>query len=74
MTKMHRRTFLAAAGMTALAHGRAVSAPSKSSSVPLQLTGNGEWTCVTGVFEGTFSMSAPRAALEFWSTTPMAVC
>ena len=44
MTKMHRRTFLAAAGMTALAHGRSVSAPSKSPSVPLQLTGNGEWT------------------------------
>jgi hypothetical protein len=44
MTKMHRRTFLAAAGMTALAHGQAVPALSKSSSVPLQLTGNGEWT------------------------------
>ncbi|HEY6337071.1 MAG TPA: hypothetical protein VIW68_01120 [Candidatus Sulfotelmatobacter sp.] len=44
MTKMHRRTFLAAAAITALAHGRAVSAPSKSTSVPLQLTGNGEWT------------------------------
>ena len=45
MTKMHRRTFLTAAGMTALAHGRALSGPSKCSSVvPLQLTGNGEWT------------------------------
>ncbi len=44
MTKMHRRTFLAATGMTALAHGQAFSATSKSSSVPLQLTGNGEWT------------------------------
>jgi hypothetical protein len=44
MTKMHRRTFLSAAGMTALAHGRAVSAPSRSSSAPVQLTGNGEWT------------------------------
>jgi hypothetical protein len=44
MTKMHRRTFLAAAGMTALAHGQAVSAPSKSSSAPIQRTGNGEWT------------------------------
>jgi hypothetical protein len=30
MAKMHRRTFLAAAGMTALAPGRAVSAPSKA--------------------------------------------
>ncbi len=44
MTKMHRRKFLAAAGMTALARGSAVSARSKSSSVPLQLTGNGQWT------------------------------
>ena len=44
MTNMDRRTFLAAAGSTALAHGRAVSTPSNSSSEPLQLTGNGEWT------------------------------
>jgi len=44
MTNMYRRTFLAAVGITALAPGRAVSAPSNSSSVPLQLTGNGEWT------------------------------
>lgn len=44
MTRMHRRTFLAAAGITALAHGRAVSADSKSSSAPFLLTGNGEWT------------------------------
>jgi len=41
---MHRRTFLVAAGITALAPSRAVSAPSNSSSAPLQLTGNGEWT------------------------------
>jgi len=40
MTNMHRRTFLAAAGITVLAHGHAVSAPSNSSSVPLQLTGS----------------------------------
>jgi hypothetical protein len=44
MTKMHRRTFLAAAGMTALAHGQAISVPSKSTPLPVQLTGNGEWT------------------------------
>ena len=44
MTNMHRRTFLAAAGITALTHGRAVSASANSSSGPLQLTGNGEWT------------------------------
>jgi hypothetical protein len=44
MTKMHRRTFLAAAGITALAHGRTVSTPLESSAEPLQLTGNGEWT------------------------------
>src|SRR5256885_14969240 len=43
MTDMHRRTFLAAAGMTAFAPGRAFSAPSNSSSAPMQLTGNGEW-------------------------------
>ena len=43
MTNMHRRTFLAAAGITALGHGHASSAPSDSSG-PLQLTGNGEWT------------------------------
>jgi hypothetical protein len=41
MTKMHRHTFLVAAGITALAHGQAIPAPSKSSSIPLQLTGNG---------------------------------
>jgi 6-bladed beta-propeller len=44
MTNMHRRTFLAAAGITALTSGRAVSASSDSSSAPRQLTGNGEWT------------------------------
>jgi hypothetical protein len=44
MTNMDRRTFLAAAGIAALAHGRSVSTPSNSSSAPLQLTGNGEWT------------------------------
>jgi hypothetical protein len=40
---MDRRTFLAASGMTALAHGRSVSTASNSASEPLQLTGNGEW-------------------------------
>lgn len=44
MTNMHRRTFLAAAGITALAHGQSVSVPSSSSFGPVQLTGNGEWT------------------------------
>jgi hypothetical protein len=44
MTNMDRRTFLAAAGIAALAHGRSVSTLSNASSEPLQLTGNGEWT------------------------------
>lgn len=44
MTKMHRRTFLAAAGITALANGRAFSISSKPSASPVQLTGNGEWS------------------------------
>ena len=44
MTNMHRRTFLAAAGISVLAHGRTGSAPLRSASEPLQLTGNGEWT------------------------------
>lgn len=44
MTNMHRRTFLVAAGITALAPRRVVSASSDWSSAPLQLTGNGEWT------------------------------
>jgi len=44
MTSLDRRTFLAAAGITALAHGRSVSTPSNSSSQPLPVTGNGEWT------------------------------
>jgi len=44
MTMMHRRTFLAAAGITALAQGGAASVVSNSSSAPVQLTGNGEWT------------------------------
>jgi hypothetical protein len=44
MTNMDRRTFLAAAGITALAHAGSVSTPSNSSSQPLRLTGNGEWT------------------------------
>lgn len=42
--KIHRRTFLAAAGITALAHGQAASVPSKPSTPPVELTGNGEWT------------------------------
>jgi len=44
MTNMHRRTFLAAAGIAALAPRRVVSDSPDSSAVPLQLTGNGEWT------------------------------
>ena len=44
MTNMHRRTFLAGAGIAALASGHALSASSESSSEPIQLTGNGEWT------------------------------
>ena len=44
MTNMHRRTFLVAAGITALASRRAVSVSSDSFSAPRQLTGNGEWT------------------------------
>jgi len=44
MTNIHRRTFLGAAGITALASRRTVSASSNTSSAPLQLTGNGEWT------------------------------
>ena len=44
MTNMHRRTFLVAAGITALAAPRrALSDASNSSSMPRQLTGNGEW-------------------------------
>ena len=47
MTSMHRRTFLVAAGITALAAPRrALLDPSNSSSMPLQLTGNGEWMYV----------------------------
>jgi len=44
MTNMHRRTFLAAAGIAALAPRRVVSDSPDSSAAPLQLTGNGEWT------------------------------
>jgi hypothetical protein len=44
MTNMHRRTFLAAAGMTTLANRRAFSVALSSPSAPVQLTGNGEWT------------------------------
>jgi hypothetical protein len=44
MTDMHRRTFLAAAGITAIAHGSAVADLPKTSSQRVQLTGNGEWT------------------------------
>jgi len=45
MTNMHRRTFLVAAGITALAAPRrALSHRSNSSSMPRRLTGNGEWT------------------------------
>jgi hypothetical protein len=42
MTNMDRRPFLAAAGITALAHGRSVPTSSNSSSEPLPLTGIGE--------------------------------
>jgi len=44
MTTMHRRTFLAAAGITALAPKYVFSASKSSPSEPVQLTGNGEWT------------------------------
>jgi hypothetical protein len=44
MMNMHRRTFLAAAGVAALAPRRMVSASPESTSVPGPLTGNGEWT------------------------------
>lgn len=44
MTNMHRRTFIAAAGITALAHGRAIPLSPIASSEPHQLTGNGQWT------------------------------
>src|SRR5215469_5335971 len=44
MTNMPRRTFLAAAGITALGHGHLSSGLSDSPSRPVQLTGNGEWT------------------------------
>jgi hypothetical protein len=44
MTSMHRRTFLAATGITALAHGQSISVSPSSSCDPVQLTGNGEWT------------------------------
>ncbi|HKW19628.1 MAG TPA: 6-bladed beta-propeller [Terriglobales bacterium] len=44
MTSIDRRTFLAATGMTALAHGQSVSVPSHPASGAVQLTGNGEWT------------------------------
>src|ERR1051325_2161066 len=44
MTTMHRRTFLAAAGMTAIVPRSTFSATSNSSAARVQLTGNGEWT------------------------------
>ena len=44
MTNTNRRSFLAAAGLTALATGRLGSLSADPSSVPVQLTGNGEWT------------------------------
>lgn len=44
MTNMHRRTFLAAAGITALAPRHVVSPSLDSSPAPRQLTGNGQWT------------------------------
>ncbi|HEV2402042.1 MAG TPA: hypothetical protein VGS27_34245 [Candidatus Sulfotelmatobacter sp.] len=44
MTKMHRRTFLAAAGVTAFAPTVAVSGFAKASSTPVEVTGNGGWT------------------------------
>jgi hypothetical protein len=41
---MHRRTFLAAAGTAVLAPALPLSASCGSSSAPVLLTGNGEWT------------------------------
>ncbi len=44
MTNIGRRTFLAATGITALAHAHSVSTSSNASPESHQLTGNGEWT------------------------------
>jgi len=44
MTKIHRRTFLAVAGLTTLTPKCALFGSSHPSSAPVQLTGNGEWT------------------------------
>lgn len=44
MTNMQRRGFLAAAGMTAFAPTLTVSGLAKTSSAPVEVTGNGEWT------------------------------
>lgn len=44
MTDIDRRTFLVAAGITALTRHFAFSASSSPASSPVQLTGNGEWT------------------------------
>ena len=66
MTNMDRRTFLAAAGITALAHGRSVSTPSNSSSEPLQLTGNGEWTYAVVSGWGVLPAGTPRVPWALW--------
>lgn len=63
ITKMGRRTFLAAAGITALAHGRSVSTPSMPSSEPRQITGNGEWT-----YAVVFGWGALPAGTSFGGT------
>ena len=80
MTNMHRRTFLAAAGITAFAHGRAVSVPADSSSASPQLTGNGEWTyaVVSGwgalpagtIFGGTHGAIAQDKAGNIYVSRP----
>ena len=63
MTKMHRRTFLAVTGITALSQGQLVSSPSKFCSAPLQLTGNGEW-----VYGVVFGWGALPAGTTFGGT------
>src|SRR5580692_10965095 len=82
MTNIGRRTFLAAAGITALAHGRSASPSTNSSSDPLQLTGNGEWTyrVVSGwgalpagtSFGGTHGAIAQDQAGNFYVSTQSA--
>ena len=64
MTNMHRRTFLATAGITALTAGRAVSAPSASSYIYAYPT-HRQW----GVdIYGCTRLGAPPAGTTFGGT------